>query len=175
MARSGSEATRKKIFPTTFPAPWWRHEMETFYALLSLCAGNSPVTGEFPVQRPVTQSFDVFFDLRLNKRLSKQSLGWCLETPSRSSWRQCNAFSIQLYHIAVIQTMALPINFATDPGILLLQCQWSDATEVLWLIISCRYQFGWIHTIHLRIIFNVPSLGIGHHRTSTSEVTKELV
>ena len=40
--------------------------METFYALLALCAGDSPVTGEFPTQRPVTQSFDVFFDLRLS-------------------------------------------------------------------------------------------------------------
>ena len=38
--------------------------METFSVLLALCAGNSPVTGEFPSQRPVTQSFDVFFDLR---------------------------------------------------------------------------------------------------------------
>ena len=44
--------------------------METFSALLALCAGNSPVTGEFPSQRPVMRSFDVFFDLRLNKRLS---------------------------------------------------------------------------------------------------------
>ena len=43
--------------------------METFSALLAICAGNSPVTGEFPTQRPVTRSFDVFFDLRLNKRL----------------------------------------------------------------------------------------------------------
>ena len=42
--------------------------------LLALYAGNSPVTGEFPSQRPVTRSF-VFFDLRLNKRLSKQSGG----------------------------------------------------------------------------------------------------
>ena len=41
-------------------------------ALLAICAGNSPVTGEFPAQRPVTRSFDIFFDLRLNKRLSKQ-------------------------------------------------------------------------------------------------------
>ena len=41
--------------------------METFSALLALCAGNSPVTGEFPSQRPVTRSFDVFFDLRLKK------------------------------------------------------------------------------------------------------------
>ena len=62
--------------------------MDTFSALLALCAGNSPVTGEFPAQWPVTRSFDVFFDLRLNKRLSKQSWGWCFETPSSSLWRQ---------------------------------------------------------------------------------------
>ena len=43
--------------------------METFSALLAICAGNSPVPGEFPAQRPVTRSLDVFFDLRLNKRL----------------------------------------------------------------------------------------------------------
>ena len=45
--------------------------METFSALLALCAGNSPVSGEFPAQSAVTQSFDVFFDLRLIRRLSK--------------------------------------------------------------------------------------------------------
>ena len=39
--------------------------METFSALLAICAGNSPVTGEFPAQRPLTRSFDIFFDLRL--------------------------------------------------------------------------------------------------------------
>ena len=47
--------------------------METFSALLAICAGNLPVSGEFLSQRPVTRSFDIFFDLRLNKRLSKQS------------------------------------------------------------------------------------------------------
>ena len=46
--------------------------METFSTLLAICAGNSPVPGEFPAQRPVTRSFDVSFDLRLNKPLSKQ-------------------------------------------------------------------------------------------------------
>ena len=71
--------------------PWWRLQMETFSALLTICAGNSPVPGEFSAQRPVTRSFDVFFDLRLNQRLSKQSLGWWFETPSWSLWRQCNA------------------------------------------------------------------------------------
>ena len=59
---------------------WWRHQMETFSALLATCVGNSPVSGEFPTQRPVTQSFDVLFDLRLNQRLSKQSWGWWFET-----------------------------------------------------------------------------------------------
>ena len=59
---------------------WWRHQMETFSELLTICAGNSPVTGEFTAQRPVTRSFDVFFDLRLNKRLNKQSWGWWFET-----------------------------------------------------------------------------------------------
>ena len=47
--------------------------METFSALLPICAGNSPVTGEFRAQKPVTQSLDIFLDLRLNKRLNKQS------------------------------------------------------------------------------------------------------
>ena len=56
---------------STFPNTWWRHKMETFSAWLVICAGNSPVTGEFPSQRPVTRSLDVFFDLRLNKRLGK--------------------------------------------------------------------------------------------------------
>ena len=40
--------------------------------LLVICVGISPVPGEFPSQRPVTRRFDVFFDLRPNKRLNKQ-------------------------------------------------------------------------------------------------------
>ena len=69
---------------------WWRHQMETFSALLAICAENSPVPGEFPTQRPVTRSFDVHFDLRPNKRLSKQSLGWWFETLSPPLWRHRN-------------------------------------------------------------------------------------
>ena len=68
----------------------WRHQMETFSALLALCAGNSPVSGEFPTQKPVTQSFDVFSDFRLIKRLSNHSRSWWFETISRPLWRQCN-------------------------------------------------------------------------------------
>ena len=48
-----------------------RHQMKTMSALLALCEGDSPVTGEFPSQKPVTHSFDIFFQLRLNKRLTK--------------------------------------------------------------------------------------------------------
>ena len=73
-----------------FVNTWRRHQMETFSALLAICAGNSPVLGEFPAQRPTTRSFDVLFDLRLNKRLSKQSWGWWFETLLRSLWRHRN-------------------------------------------------------------------------------------
>ena len=64
--------------------------LENIFRVIGLCAGNSTVTGEFPPQRPVTRSFDVFFYLRLNKRLNKQSRHRCLETPSRSLWHHCN-------------------------------------------------------------------------------------
>ena len=69
---------------------WWCHQMETFSALLALYAGNSPVTVEFPAQRPVMRSFDLLFDFRLNKRLSKESWCWWFETPSCPLWRHCN-------------------------------------------------------------------------------------
>ena len=54
----------------------------------------SPFPVEFPAQRPVTRSFDVFVDLRPNKRLNKQWWGWWLETLSRSLWRHCNAHAV---------------------------------------------------------------------------------
>ena len=66
---------------------------ETFSALLAICAGNSPVPGEFPAQRPVTRSFDVFFDLRLNERLRKQQWGWWFETLSHPLLRHFNNLS----------------------------------------------------------------------------------
>ena len=77
--------------------------METFSALLALCAGNLPMTGEFPAPRPVTRSCDVFFDLRLNKRLSKQSGGWWFNTLLRPLWRHCNANQILLRAILMFK------------------------------------------------------------------------
>ena len=65
-------------------------EKESFSVLLAICAGNSAVTGEFPAQRPVTRSFDILFDLRLNERLGKQSWGCWFWTPSCPLWRHSN-------------------------------------------------------------------------------------
>ena len=63
----------------------------TIFRVTGPLCGEFTGPGEFPAQWPVTRSFDVFFDLRLNKRLSKQSWGWWFETPPWSLWRQCNA------------------------------------------------------------------------------------
>ena len=97
--RFWSVAFEKNVMISTNDHAWWRHHIETFSALLAICAGNSPITAEFPAQRPVTQSFDVFFDLRLNKRLSKQSWGWWFETLSSPLWRHCNGEL--LFHISI--------------------------------------------------------------------------
>ena len=80
----------------------------TFRVTGPLC-GEFTGPGEFPTQRPVTRSFDVYFDLRLNKRLSKQSWGWWFETLSSSLWRHRNA-------------KALPIRWSTDEDTVLLFC-----------------------------------------------------
>ena len=61
--------------------------MELFSALLGICAGNSPVTGEFPAQRPVTRSFDVFFDLRLN-------LDWINNREASDLRRHCTHYDV---------------------------------------------------------------------------------
>ena len=84
-------ATQRLVWDRNiFEYTWWRHQIETFSALLALCEGNSLVTGEFPSPRTVTRSFDVFVDLRLNKRLSKPSRRRWFEAPSNSIWRHHN-------------------------------------------------------------------------------------
>ena len=64
--------------------------METFLMLLALSEGHPPVISGLLAQKPVTRSFDVFFDLRLNKQLSKQSRHQWFEMPLCSLWRYCN-------------------------------------------------------------------------------------
>ena len=75
----------------------WKH-----FPFLALCAGNSPVNGKFPAQRLVTRSFDVFFDLHPNKRLSKQSRGWWFETPPCPLWRHCNVSLLHSPRLVVV-------------------------------------------------------------------------
>ena len=69
--------------------------------------------GEFPAQRPVTRSFEVFFDLRLNKRLSKQSWGWWFETQSCSLWRQCNAVNDVMFECLARSSMVVLMTAAS--------------------------------------------------------------
>ena len=57
------------------PMPWWRHQMETFSALLAICAGNSPVPDEFTAQRPVTRSFDFFICTSINGIVNNREAG----------------------------------------------------------------------------------------------------
>ena len=72
---------------------WWCNIVigtQGLYPGLTIENTIQPVTGEFPTQMPVTRGFDVYFDLLLNKQLSKQSWGWCFEMPSCPLWCQCN-------------------------------------------------------------------------------------
>ena len=108
----GSELHPSNIFITfaLLHCTWWRHL--TFSALLPLRGGSPPVTGGFSSQGPVTRSFDVFFDLRLNKRLSKQCRRRRFETPSRSDYDVTVTFCWNLILIPLTCINSLPSNGA---------------------------------------------------------------
>ena len=91
--------------------------METFSVLLAICEGNSPVPGEFPTQRPVTRSFDNFFDLRLNKRLSKQ-------------YRAHNGV-IVMTRKCYIDVVTYPCPYLNDGLTYLAQTSWQTGTRVI--------------------------------------------
>ena len=78
--------------------PWWRHQMEKFSALLALCAGNLPVTGEFPMKASGAELWCFLWSAPWI-RLSKQSWGWWFETLSRPLWLHRNAV-LYLYFLA---------------------------------------------------------------------------
>ena len=83
----------------------WCHQMKIFSTLLTLCEGDLLVTSGFPSQRPVTLSFDVFFDLHLNKQWDKQSRCQWFETPLHLLLSHCNVLELleEIYHV-VTQT-----------------------------------------------------------------------
>ena len=70
-----SQGVSSKPFPVVIKMSRWRHQIETFSALLALCEGN--FTSQFPSQRPLTRSYDIFFDLRQNKTVEQT-----IETPT---------------------------------------------------------------------------------------------
>ena len=107
---------------------WWRHQMETFPALLAICARNSPVSGELPTQRLVTRSVDVFFDQRPNKRLGKQSWGWWFETHSLPLCRHSNELFL--------------IGFKQPPGHRVFHC---------WISLSFFFTIPGVICVDLRI------------------------
>ena len=95
---------------------WWRHQMETFPALLSLCAGNAPVTGEFPAQRPVTRSFNVFLIcLWINDWVNNREAGdlrhHCAHyevTVMYIEVRRCLSLSLLWFQLRIMWNMYLP-------------------------------------------------------------------
>ena len=75
------------------PMVWWRHQMETIVALLALCEGSHRSPMDSPHKSQWRGAF-MFFYLRPNKRLSKQSRRPWFETPWCSLWRHCNGFAV---------------------------------------------------------------------------------
>ena len=109
-------------------------------------------------QRPVTRSFDIYFDLRPNKRLSKQRWGWWSETPSSPLWRHCNdSRSTEIYSTHAIDSF-------TDAGALAagreLTLDHNTLPKQLY-IFEHNTQYVLIHTPYTRImvfwpISNIP-------------------
>ena len=125
----------------------WRHQMETFTALLDLCAGNLPVTGEFPAQRPVTRNFDVFFDLRLNKWLNEQSRRRWFETPSRSLGRHRNGTYVGTVVIKFRPSIYTGLPLQALQIVETHSCCMTRTKEVIYLFVH-DWLTPWLHYFH---------------------------
>ena len=135
---------------------WWRHLMVLFSALLALCEGNSPVTVEFPSQKPVRRSFDIFFDLCLSKRLSKQSWGWWFGTPLGSSWRHCNDLSELLYITPHVYTNLTNVSHTNN--IVTAGCHFKYLGAILWYSIFHLYGNWLIEHLYFVIYYRTRDL-----------------
>ena len=148
--------------------------METFFALLAICERNLLVTAGFPSQRPVMWSFDVFFDLNLNKWLSKQSRCQWFEMPLLPLWCHCNTlvknfvivanfyfynceFNILVY--GSIKIDCLPFLFTTHKSCLMKVCHIFDFCEIskfelLAKILHCKIWHSIFTTVTEQRIFS---------------------
>ena len=113
---------------------WWRHQMGTFSVLLAICAGNSPVTGEFPTQRPVTRRFNVVFDLLLNKRLSKLWWGWWAKNNPNHELVTSQVDNRSICYWPALRAGLLCCNFFGQPGSV------SKFPPLLWV----KLWVGWV-------------------------------
>ena len=137
---------------------WWRPQIETFSALLALCEGNLPVTGGFPSQRLVTRSFDVFFDLRLNKRLNKQSRHRWFETPSRSLWRRCDEhMHTRQLNSGIVTSSPVP----HEPRYR--SCLYWDSLCGVWSKNGLENSGSWRCCLGLKFVSSVPRIGQEFH------------
>ena len=133
--------------------------------LLALCAGNSPVTGEFPTQRPVMQSFGVFFDLRQNKRLSKQWWGWWFETPSCPSLHHCNEMLFIYIYFTIIQASNELNNNSKNISLLIINYE-SCGTNFITIYLSKKNVTTKISiSLSMMIIFLSAIDGISYHNS----------
>ena len=87
--------------PYIITISWWRHQMETFPVSLALCAGNAPVTGEFPTRRPVTRSFDEY-DTDLSsayKQNASNFINGCYTPMFKDTWElpTCEGFDSKAF------------------------------------------------------------------------------
>ena len=142
--------------------------METFPALLPLCEGNPPVPGGFPSQRPVTGSFDVFFDLRLNNPLGKHSRRWWFKTPPGSLWRHSNVTNgmehrgprhhwLHAHHTpGSIFSLTIMINNKRKPMLLAISFNRKCMCIKFWTSHNC----GW-HFFHIIVLLLVGKHPIG--------------
>ena len=122
-----------------------------------LC-GEFTGLGEFPTQRPVTRSFDIFFDLRLNKRLNKQAWGWLFETPSWSSWRPCNDDVTNMLTLVMVQRASTPFNITFVARF--------HASALTIRCIKWRYVFADQKTVkcfHLTLVLKCTFNTVTHH------------
>ena len=128
-----------------------------FHITGHLC-GNSPVPGEFPAQRPVTRSFDVFVDLRLNKRLSKQSWGCLFETLSHQLWRHCPTGLYNLYcckcpgakkrqalHNDYADSAVTIVTWTLLHNIHAVSLTFANSSEEVWRSANCFVFNWWVH------------------------------
>ena len=117
------------------------------FIMMTSSSGNifrvtGPLCEEFSGFRriPLTKASDAelwfFFDLRLNKRLSKQSGGWLFETPSRSLWRHCNGeMTLQqffvtyvVYHVTLLNH-TIPVRWPIGVQVMMININWIFPTQ----------------------------------------------